>query len=355
MIFRQLFDSKSSTYTYLLADEKSKKALLIDPVLEQVSRDIALIKELSLTLEYTLDTHCHADHVTGAWLIKQKLGSKIACAKQIGAKHTDVALCDGDIISCGELALEVRATPGHTDGCLTYINHKERMAFTGDALLIRGCGRSDFQQGNAASLYDSITEKIFTLADDYQIFPGHDYSGRCSSTVSEEKQFNIRIGGNANKQDFVGYMTNMHLPHPKFIDVALPANLKCGELSNMPEEITWAPTELNYAAIPEVSPQWVAEHLNSVTILDVREPEETQISHIENAIMIPLGELTCKIATLPTNKPIITFCRSGRRSALAVSQLNDAGITKIANLRGGIIDWQAHNYPLIENTLDKYR
>ena len=160
MIFRQLFDNASSTYTYLLADERSREAIVIDSVFEQSARDLALIRELDLKLLYAVDTHCHADHVTGAWLMKQKTGCRIGAAKVIGAANVDIELEHHDVISFGQHSLEVRATPGHTNGCLTYVTEDQARAFTGDALLIRGCGRADFQQGNAGMLFDSISEQL---------------------------------------------------------------------------------------------------------------------------------------------------------------------------------------------------
>jgi glyoxylase-like metal-dependent hydrolase (beta-lactamase superfamily II)/rhodanese-related sulfurtransferase len=345
MIFRQLFDAKSSTYTYILADEKSKDAVIIDPVFEQVNRDLALINELGLKLAHVFDTHCHADHVTGSWLLKHKTNSLIASAKVIGAENVDVQLKHNDKITFGQYEIEVRATPGHTDGCLTYVLHSQKMAFTGDALLIRGCGRCDFQQGSASQLFDSIHQQIFSLADDYSLFPGHDYSGRCSTSVSEEKQFNARLGGNASKQDFIGYMDNMLLPHPKYIDIALPGNLMSGKPEEIPQEPTWAPVELSYGGIYQVSPYWVATNLDKLTVLDVRENEEVQQSLIKGAVTIPLGELNTKLSTIPTDKPIVTFCRSGRRSALAVDILKKSGLTDVANIKGGMLAWQDQSLP----------
>ncbi|MDU0111886.1 MBL fold metallo-hydrolase [Psychrosphaera aquimarina] len=345
MIFRQLFDAKSSTFTYILADEKSKVSVIIDPVFEQVNRDLALINELGLKLAYVFDTHCHADHVTGSWLLKHKTNSLIASAKAIGAENVDVQLKDNDKISFGQYEIEVRATPGHTDGCLTYVLHSQKMAFTGDALLIRGCGRCDFQQGSASQLFDSILQQIFSLPDDFSLYPGHDYSGRCSTSVAEEKQFNARLGGNASKQDFIGYMDNMKLPHPKYIDIALPGNLVSGKPEEIPQEPTWAPVELSYGGIYQVSPYWVATHLDKVTILDVRENEEVQQSKIKGAVTIPLGEVSAKLSTIPTDKPIVTFCRSGRRSALAVDILKKSGLTDVANIKGGMLAWQDQSLP----------
>ena len=174
MIFRQLFDPQSSTYTYLLADEAAREALLIDPVFEQARRDAALIDELGLRLKWTLDTHVHADHVTGAWLLRDKLGSRIAISKASGADGADQYLENSDPLRFGKRHVEALSTPGHTNGCMTYVLDDRSAAFTGDALLIRGCGRTDFQQGDARALYRSVREQIFSLPDRCLIYPGHD-------------------------------------------------------------------------------------------------------------------------------------------------------------------------------------
>jgi sulfur dioxygenase len=178
MIFRQLYDAISSTYTYLLADENSREALLIDPVFEQIHRDLALLRELNLTLKLVLDTHAHADHVTAAWILKQKTGCRIALADSIGAQNVDQPLKHGYLVAVDGVSLEVRATPGHTNGCLSFVLSDHSMVFTGDALLIRGCGRSDFQEGDAARLFESITRQIFVLPDQCAIYPAHDYRRR---------------------------------------------------------------------------------------------------------------------------------------------------------------------------------
>ena len=231
LIFRQLFDAASSTYTYLLADPQSREAVIIDTVYEQHLRDRALVEELGLKLVAALDTHCHADHVTGAWLMRLATGCKIGISRRYGddLQGADLRLDHGDRVAFGRRTLEVRATPGHTDGCLTYVTNDHRLAFTGDCLLIRGAGRCDFQQGNAATLFRSITGQIFSLPDDCLIFPGHDYSGRTVTTVGEERAHNPRIGGQANERDFVGFMENLNLPHPRQIAVAVPANLRSGK------------------------------------------------------------------------------------------------------------------------------
>ncbi|XP_062995752.1 persulfide dioxygenase ETHE1, mitochondrial [Elgaria multicarinata webbii] len=226
LLFRQLFELESFTYTYLLADAKTKEAVLIDPVLETAKRDSTLVKQLGLSLLYAVNTHCHADHITGTGLLKKLLpGCRSVISKHSGAS-ADILIQEGDNIKFGAFSLESRATPGHTDGCLTYVLNDKSMAFTGDALLIRGCGRTDFQQGSAESLYWSVHEKIFTLPGDCLVFPAHDYTGQTMSTVEEERTLNPRL--TLPKEAFVELMNNLNLPKPKQIDFAVPANLKCG-------------------------------------------------------------------------------------------------------------------------------
>lgn len=344
MLFRQLYDATSSTYTYLLADEQTREAVYIDTVFEQIQRDLALLDELGLTLKYVLDTHCHADHVTGAWLMKQKTGCQIVSAEVINASSVDWAVKDGDIIPFGRHSLTVMATPGHTDGCVTYVTEGKRMAFTGDTLLIRGCGRSDFQQGNAATLFHSITDKIFQLPEDCAIYPAHDYNGRTRSSVAEEKQYNARAGGGASENDFVGYMNAMRLPHPKKLDIALPANLRSGEPEDgeVPKAPSWADIRITFSGIPEVDPEWVHQHQPEVTLLDVREENEimAEEQRIEPSQLIPLSELRERVNEVPKDKPVVCLCRSGRRSSLAVTILKEAGHEKVANIRGGLLLWR---------------
>ena len=191
-IFRQLFDPQSSTYTYLLADSATREAVLIDPVFEQVRRDAALLEELGLKLGWTLETHVHADHVTSAWLLRQRIGSRIALSRASGAKGADRYLGDGERVAFGRHWLEARATPGHTDGCMTYVLDDRTLAFTGDALLIRGCGRTDFQQGDAHTLYGSVHQRIFSLPEDCLLYPAHDYRGLTVTSVGEEKALQPR-------------------------------------------------------------------------------------------------------------------------------------------------------------------
>lgn len=231
MFFRQLFDRETCTYTYLLADEESGEAVLIDPVKEHVERDAQLLEELGFTLKYTLDTHVHADHITGAGALRDRLGCQSVLSARGEAPCVSVAVSHGDTLTFGRHTIEVRSTPGHTDGCVSYVTTGDdgrRMAFTGDTLLIRGCGRTDFQQGSPESLFTSVHEQLFSLPDDTRIFPGHDYKGRTSSTVKEEKRFNPRLGGGRTLAEFVDIMNNLDLPNPKKLAESLPANQNCG-------------------------------------------------------------------------------------------------------------------------------
>jgi len=346
MLFRQLFDQQSSTFSYLLADQDTREAVLIDPVFEQLRREVALIKELDLRLLCSLETHVHADHVTGAWLLREALGSAITVPARAGASGADRELSDGELLCFGRHRLEVRATPGHTDGCTSYVLDEGRMVFTGDALLIRGCGRTDFQQGSAHALFHSVHERLFSLPDDCLVYPAHDYGGSCCSSIGEERRYNPRLGANVGEGDFVGYMANLHLAHPKQIDVAVPANRLCGKPgitagSDVADD--WAPIRRNFAGIPEIDADWVAEHRSELQIIDVREAQElnAELGHIEAAMHIPLGALAGHIATLPTQRPLVVVCRSGARSARAVQMLEQAGLKCVANLAGGMLRWRA--------------
>jgi glyoxylase-like metal-dependent hydrolase (beta-lactamase superfamily II)/rhodanese-related sulfurtransferase len=346
LVFRQLFDPTSSTYTYLLGCSVSKEALLIDPVFEQARRDAALIGELGLALVWTLDTHVHADHVTGAWLLKQRLGSRIALSATSGAAGADRLLADGDRIDFGRRSLEVRATPGHTSGCVTYVLDDESMAFTGDCLLIRGSGRTDFQQGDPRALYRSVRSRIFALPESCLLYPAHDYRGLTVSSVAEEKRFNPRLGGEIGENDYVGYMKNLDLPHPKKIDEAVPANLRCGQPGNEtppPAEPGWAPLRFTFGGVWEVEPHWLEENLGKVQVVDVREPAEFcgPLGHIRGATLVPLGELAARAKELPKDRPVVAVCRAGSRSAHATAILQKAGLADVANLPGGMLRWRA--------------
>lgn len=231
MLFRQLFDRESCTWTYLLADTESNEALLIDPVLEHVERDAKLVAELGLSLKYCLNTHCHADHVSGSGKLKKTLEG---CQSVLGAEGNEEAAADikvahGDELTCGSIRLHVLHTPGHTAGCHCFVvedGPDRTLVFTGDVVLVRGCGRTDFQGGSSKALYESVHKHVFSLPDRTIICPAHDYKGHTASTVGEEKQFNPRL--TKTLAEFVDIMDNLGLAYPKMIDVALPANLRCG-------------------------------------------------------------------------------------------------------------------------------
>ena len=351
-ILRQLFDATSSTYTYLLAERQSRKAVIIDTVYEQHGRDLALVEELDLGLVAALDTHCHADHVTGAWLMQQATGCAIGVSKAYGEAlvGADLRLGHGDRLDLGASQLEVRATPGHTRGCISFVTLGHRMVFTGDSLLIRGAGRCDFQHGDARTLYRSIKEQIFSLPDECLVLPAHDYNGRTVSSVGEERRHNPRLGAGADERDFVGFMHNLDIPHPMHIDIALPANMVCGRPPDgkMPKAADWGPVRQSYAGLLEIDPQWVAQHLQEVLVVDVREPEEhdERLGRIVGAQPIPLGQLRARTTEIATDKPIVTVCHAGMRSGQATVILRKAGLTRVANLKGGMLLWQQMGLPV---------
>ena len=226
LIFYQLFEKESSTYTYLLGDVKSAEAVIIDPVQETVERDLKLISDLGLKLKYILETHVHADHVTGSGLLRNRTGAKIVLGAANESQCADISLKDHDKISFGSHVITGLSTPGHTKGCMTY--NVDNMLFTGDALLIRGCGRTDFQGGSSKTLFHSVRDKIFSFSDDTYVYPGHDYKGFTRTTVGMEKKLNPRLKLENSEEDFVKIMADLKLDYPKKIQVAVPSNMQCG-------------------------------------------------------------------------------------------------------------------------------
>lgn len=228
MLLRQLFDHESSTYTYLIADVSARQAALVDPVLGQIERDLKLVAELGLELTHVLETHVHADHVTSAGLLRERTGAKTH-ASASGAPCVDVQLRHGDVVRVGEVVITALATPGHTDDgmCFSVSGH----VLTGDTLLIRGCGRADFQNGNPEALFESITGVLFALPDATIVLPAHDYKGMTTSTIGEEKALNPRVAGKT-KDAFVAVMNGLNLPPPKQLDIAVPANRACGNVAS---------------------------------------------------------------------------------------------------------------------------
>lgn len=228
MKIRQLFDYDTWTYTYILWDENTKEAAIIDTVLEQVERDVQHVTELGLKVKYLLETHIHADHITGAGPIRKRLGGQIVVHKNSESECADILAVEGDQFKLGEQTIDVLHTPGHTNNDITY--QIEGAVFTGDTLFVRDCGRTDFQLGSNEAMFDSLTNKLFTLPPETLVFPAHDYKGFSQSTIGEEREFNVRAGGGKTYEDFSTIMNSLNLPNPKRLDISVPGNLKCGNL-----------------------------------------------------------------------------------------------------------------------------
>lgn len=353
MLFRQLFDQDSSTYTYLLADEATREAVIIDPVIEQIDRDATLIGELELRLVWAIDTHVHADHVTASGLLQRRFGARTALSERAGAVCADRLVKQGDEIAFGRHALEVRETPGHTSGCVTYVNREQGHAFTGDALLIRGCGRTDFQQGDSATLYRSVHEQIFSLPGSTLLYPAHDYKGRTVTSVEEERRLNPRLGQGRSLEEFARIMRELGLPQPRKIQQSLPRNLQCGIVQSEPTspaplDTSWAPIILSAVGVPEVSGEWLSAHLGDVTVVDVREPDEYRgaLGHVPGASLAPLQVLAAAAPTFTPDRPVVVVCRSGGRSGKAAMALMEAGLGRVASLAGGMTGWAFEGRPV---------
>lgn len=329
MLLRQLYDHESSTYTYLLADTSAGKAALIDPVAEQIERDLALVGELGLTLDLVLDTHVHADHVTAAGALRARTGARTAASAR-GAPCVDVPLDGGARIEFGGITLEVLATPGHTDDSLCY--RVGDNLFTGDTLLIRGCGRADFQNGDARALYRSVTQTLFSLPEATVVWPGHDYNGRTSSTIGEEKRHNPRLAGKT-EEEFVAIMAALGLPPPKKLAQSVEANRACGTLP---------------ASYRDIDTACLAEMRESVAMIDVREPHEFtgELGHVPGSRLVPLATVLDVSREWPRDHDLVIICRSGNRSGRAAQALAAAGFTRVMNLAGGMLAWNAAGLPI---------
>ncbi len=356
MIFRQLIDSDSSTLTYLLGDPWSREAVIIDPVVDNLERDLAVIGELGLTLRMAIESHVHADHVTAGHALRQKTGCQVAVARAAGALGADRFLEDGDAVRFGLQALEVRATPGHTLGCLSYVNATSPMVFTGDALLIRGCGRTDFQGGCAKTLFRSVRDKLFSLSEDTLVYPAHDYRGRTVSSIREEKLYNPRLGGGRTESQFVGIMEQLNLAYPRKIDMALPLNMRMGapeegnehiEARSVVQEADW-PVLRTPTGAPNVVALWVAERPESVRLVDVRGEDEWRGSdgRLPDAELVPLDRLLEQSATWDKENAVVLYCRSGGRSDRGAVELERRGFKHVFSMRGGILRWRALGLPV---------
>ncbi len=342
LIFHQLFEKETSTYTYLLGDLETKEAILIDPVIEMVERDLQLIKDLNLNLKYVLDTHVHADHITAAGEIRKRTNAKTGVSSAYDMACTDLHIEEGQEISFGRFTIKAIHTPGHTSGCLSY--KLNNMVFTGDALLVRGCGRTDFQGGSSENLFHSVREKLFGLPDDTVVYPAHDYKGFTKSSIALEKKFNPRLNTEIPKEKFVEIMANLNLPYPKKIQEAVPANLQCGINLN-PEILKSEFVE----GIPTASPEEVLSKLGHVKIFDVRGLDEfhNELGHIPTAKLCTLGEkLEQQLNLEDKTKEIVFVCRSGKRSAVATRLALDHGFKNVFNMQGGMLKWNELKFPL---------
>ena len=343
MFFKQLFDPASSTLTYLVADDASHEAVLIDPVTEQVERDVRLLREHGLALKYTLETHVHADHVTAAHALKEATGAQTAVCRDCNAQGYDRLLTGGDVILFGHEEILTIATPGHTPGSVSYL-WRDRV-FTGDTLLIGGCGRTDFQNGSAEALWTSITEKLFALDEQILVYPAHDYKGRRVSSIGEEKRFNARVAGKTREQ-FLSVMNNLNLPMPARIHEAVPANLEGGAGQPAVASALAQPK----VAVQSVSAKQLAEALGApgVHLLDVRTPGEFEALRIAGAVNVPLDALdpAALLASMAPDDPVYVVCQTGTRSQFAAAELRAAGSSRVVHVDGGTNAWAVAGLPV---------
>ena len=343
MIFRQLFDSVSCTYTYLIASRRGGEALIIDSVLEKVDRYIQLLDELDLKLVKAVDTHVHADHITGLGALRDRTRCITVMGEQSGVDVVSQRVSDGDHIDIEGLSLKAIFTPGHTDDSYCFLMGDR--VFTGDTLFIRGTGRTDFQQGDARAQYDSIFNKLLTLPSETLVYPGHDYKGDTVSTIGEEKAFNPRLQV-ASAEEYAEIMDNLNLPNPKQMDVAVPANLRVGLPHDEVEARGWSLTcEEARGLIGRPG----------IVLVDVRDKAEREChGEIPGSVHAPypeLGENTCsggllhELATA-TGKRLVFYCAFGERSAMAVEAAQEAGLTGACHIKGGIDAWRKIGAPL---------
>ena len=345
MLFRQLFDSASGTYTYVIASRRGGEALIIDPVLEKVERYLQLVRELDLKLVKAVDTHLHADHVTGLGALRDRTHCITVMGEQTRADVVSMRVTEGDRVQIEGVSLDVLYTPGHTDNSYSYLLNDR--VFTGDTLLIRGTGRTDFQNGSPYAQYNSIFNKLLKLPDETLIFPAHDYKGETVSSIGEEKRFNPRLQVKS-VDEYADLMNNLKLPNPKMMDVAVPANLHVGLRQ---EEIALK--------------GWAVSALDALTLLnrpdtafvDLRETSERERhGAIPNAVHAPYVDLQKNLdaggafhdLATASGKSILFYCAFGERSAMAVQAAQDAGLKSTRHIEGGFDAWKKAAGPVIK-------
>jgi glyoxylase-like metal-dependent hydrolase (beta-lactamase superfamily II)/rhodanese-related sulfurtransferase len=343
MIFRQLFDSVSGTYSYLLASRVGGEALIIDPVLEKVDRYLQLIGELDLKLVKAVDTHLHADHITGLGALRDRTQCITVMGENTKADVVSMRLAEGDKLTIEGVSMDVLYTPGHTDDSYSFLMADR--VFTGDTLLIRGTGRTDFQNGDARMQYDSLFGKLLRLPDETFVFPAHDYKGDTVSTIGEEKRYNPRLQVKS-AEDYVTLMSSLNLPNPKMMDVAVPSNMKVGLAQQGIARRGWAlqaRQAIGLVGRPEIA------------LIDLRETSE-RLKHgsIPGALHAPYGDLQENIAAggmlrelaRIADKRMVFYCAFGERSAMAVQAAQDAGLLSAVHIEGGLDAWKKAGGPL---------
>ncbi|HZL30773.1 MAG TPA: MBL fold metallo-hydrolase [Pseudolabrys sp.] len=337
MIFRQLFDSVSGTYSYLLASRAGGEALIIDPVLEKVERYLQLIHELDLKLVKAVDTHLHADHITGLGALRDRTHCITVMGENTKTDVVSMRLAEGDRLTIEGVSMDVLYTPGHTDDSYSFLMNDR--VFTGDTLLIRGTGRTDFQNGDARMQYDSLFGKLLRLPDETMVFPAHDYKGDTVSTIGEEKRYNPRLQVKS-ADDYVKLMASLNLPNPKMMDVAVPSNMKVGLAQKEIARRGWA---------LEAAQAMALTGRPDIAFVDLREAGE-RLKHgsIPGALHAPYGDLQANIAAggmlrelaRVSDKRLVFYCAFGERSAMAVQAAQDAGLLSAVHIEGGIDAWK---------------
>lgn len=343
MIFRQLFEANSGTYTYLLASRRGGEAMIIDPVLEKVDRYLQLISELDLKLVKAVDTHLHADHITGLGALRDRTRCITVMGEQSGVDVVSMRIADGDRLTIEGMALDVIYTPGHTDDSYSFA--MQDRVFTGDTLLIRGTGRTDFQNGDARAQYDSLFNRLLRLPDETLVFPAHDYKGDTVSTIAEERRFNPRLQV-SSPEEYVALMNGLNLSNPKMMDVAVPANMHQGLHQEEVARRGWSVTA-------EQARDLIGRR--DVALIDLRERAE-RVRHgtIPGALHAPYPDLQENIQeggmlhelAVATGKRLLFYCAFGERSAMAVQAAQDAGLSTACHIHGGIAAWKKAEGPI---------